>query len=88
MTVVSSDWMKKFSVFTHLHDGSSMLFQDKLLKAVEPYNEQLTAEEKERNQHSPCLLYTYDDQVAASHTYRSPCPGSTMFPDIVNCKSK
>ena len=47
--------------FTHL--VVVCLFQNVLLMAVEQYNEQLTAEEKERNQQSLCLSYTYDGQV-------------------------
>uniref|UniRef100_A0A4W6BRF0 5'-3' exoribonuclease 1 n=1 Tax=Lates calcarifer TaxID=8187 RepID=A0A4W6BRF0_LATCA len=52
-----------------------------LLAAMEPYNHQLTKEEKARNRHTECAVYSYDEEI--DFTYASPLP--QLFPDIIHC---
>lgn len=52
-----------------------------LLAAMEPLNHKLTKEEKARNQHSECALYSYDPDV--DFTYTSSLP--QLFPNIFHC---
>lgn len=52
-----------------------------LLAAMEPRNHKLTKEEKARNQHSECALYSYDPDI--DFTYTSSLP--QLFPNIFHC---
>ncbi|XP_076358060.1 5'-3' exoribonuclease pacman isoform X2 [Tachypleus tridentatus] len=52
--------------------------EKKLLSSMEPLEELLTVEEKQRNRHGPHLLYTYKEKSFG--TYLSSLPGH--FPDI------
>ncbi|XP_030607543.1 5'-3' exoribonuclease 1 isoform X2 [Archocentrus centrarchus] len=52
-----------------------------LLGAMEPCNSKLTKEEKARNRHTECAVYSYDSEIDV--TYTSPLP--QLFPDIVHC---
>lgn len=52
-----------------------------LLAAMEPYNHRMTKEEKARNRHTECAVYSYDHE--ADFTYPSNLPH--LFPDIVHC---
>uniref|UniRef100_A0A4W6BWD5 5'-3' exoribonuclease 1 n=1 Tax=Lates calcarifer TaxID=8187 RepID=A0A4W6BWD5_LATCA len=55
-----------------------------LLAAMEPYNHQLTKEEKARNRHTECAVYSYDEEI--DFTYASPLP--QLFPDIIHCHAR
>ncbi|XP_066564955.1 5'-3' exoribonuclease 1 isoform X2 [Amia ocellicauda] len=55
--------------------------EKRLLSAMEPYNQFLTKSEKERNRHSECCLYYYDQDT--DFQYPSPLPDK--FPHITNC---
>uniref|UniRef100_A0A8C6NZN7 5'-3' exoribonuclease 1 n=1 Tax=Nothobranchius furzeri TaxID=105023 RepID=A0A8C6NZN7_NOTFU len=55
-----------------------------LLAAMEPFNHKLTNEEKARNRHSECDLYSYDGDL--DFTYNSSLPH--LFPSIINCHVK
>ncbi|XP_040911362.1 5'-3' exoribonuclease 1 isoform X2 [Toxotes jaculatrix] len=52
-----------------------------LLAAMEPNNHKLTKEEKGRNCHSECAVYSYDGEL--DFTYTSTLPH--LFPNIVHC---
>uniref|UniRef100_A0A3Q3IY83 5'-3' exoribonuclease 1 n=1 Tax=Monopterus albus TaxID=43700 RepID=A0A3Q3IY83_MONAL len=52
-----------------------------LLAAMEPYTNKLTKEEKARNRHTECTVYTYDKEI--DYKYTSTLP--QLFPDIVHC---
>ncbi|XP_061652278.1 5'-3' exoribonuclease 1 isoform X1 [Phyllopteryx taeniolatus] len=52
-----------------------------LLAAMESCNYKLTKEEKARNHHSECALYTYEDEI--DFTYLSTVP--QLFPNIIHC---
>ncbi|KAG7525653.1 5-3 exoribonuclease 1 [Solea senegalensis] len=52
-----------------------------LLAAMEPCNYKLTKEEKSRNRHTECAVYSYDGE--ADFTYTSLLP--QLFPDIIHC---
>ncbi|KAM9718686.1 5'-3' exoribonuclease 1 [Menidia menidia] len=52
-----------------------------LLAAMEPFNEKMTQEEKNRNRHTECAVYSYDPEVDI--TYPSSAP--QLFPDITHC---
>ncbi|CAJ1071465.1 '-3' exoribonuclease 1 isoform X1 [Xyrichtys novacula] len=52
-----------------------------LLAAMEPCNHNLTKEEKARNRHSECAVYSYDPEV--DFTYISIL--QHRFPDIIHC---
>uniref|UniRef100_A0A3P9IN13 5'-3' exoribonuclease 1 n=1 Tax=Oryzias latipes TaxID=8090 RepID=A0A3P9IN13_ORYLA len=53
-----------------------------LLAAMEPYNHKLTKEEKDRNGHKECAVYSYDPEI--DFTYTSTLP--QLFPNIVHCR--
>ncbi|KAM8726822.1 5'-3' exoribonuclease 1 isoform 1-T1 [Acanthopagrus schlegelii] len=52
-----------------------------LLAAMDPCNHKLTKQEKARNCHTECAVYTYDQE--ADITYSSSLP--QLFPDIIHC---
>ncbi|XP_035984960.1 5'-3' exoribonuclease 1 [Fundulus heteroclitus] len=52
-----------------------------LLAAMEPFSHKLTKEEKARNRHSECAMYSYDPDM--DFTYTSSLP--QLFPNIVHC---
>lgn len=52
-----------------------------LLAAMEPCNSKLTKEEKARNRHTECAVYTHDAEM--DFNFASSLP--KMFPDIVHC---
>uniref|UniRef100_A0A8C4E982 5'-3' exoribonuclease 1 n=1 Tax=Dicentrarchus labrax TaxID=13489 RepID=A0A8C4E982_DICLA len=52
-----------------------------LLAAMEPCNHKLTKEEKARNRHTECAVYSYDHET--DYAYASQLP--QLFPDIVDC---
>ncbi|MED6284330.1 5'-3' exoribonuclease 1, partial [Characodon lateralis] len=52
-----------------------------LLAAMEPFTNKLTKEEKARNRHSECAMYSYDPDMI--FTYTSSLP--QLFPNIVHC---
>ncbi|XP_068197322.1 5'-3' exoribonuclease 1 [Antennarius striatus] len=52
-----------------------------LLAAMEPCNNKLTKEEKARNCHTECAVYSYDPET--DFTYSSSLP--QLFPDIIHC---
>ncbi|XP_047224716.1 5'-3' exoribonuclease 1 isoform X2 [Girardinichthys multiradiatus] len=52
-----------------------------LLAAMEPFTNNLTKEEKARNRHSECAMYSYDPDMI--FTYTSSLP--QLFPSIVHC---
>lgn len=52
-----------------------------LLAAMELYNHKLTKEEKARNRHTECAVYSYDKEI--DFMYPSILP--QQFPDIVHC---
>ncbi|XP_047445399.1 5'-3' exoribonuclease 1 [Mugil cephalus] len=52
-----------------------------LLAAMELNNDKLTKEEKARNRHTECAVYTWDGEV--DFTYASALP--QLFPDIIHC---
>ncbi|XP_072220368.1 5'-3' exoribonuclease 1 [Leuresthes tenuis] len=53
-----------------------------LLAAMEPCNDKLTKEEKARNRHTECAVYSFDPEVDCP--YSSPLP--QLFPDISHCR--
>uniref|UniRef100_A0A8C4EAQ6 5'-3' exoribonuclease 1 n=1 Tax=Dicentrarchus labrax TaxID=13489 RepID=A0A8C4EAQ6_DICLA len=55
-----------------------------LLAAMEPCNHKLTKEEKARNRHTECAVYSYDHET--DYAYASQLP--QLFPDIVHCHSR
>uniref|UniRef100_A0A8D3B2I1 5'-3' exoribonuclease 1 n=1 Tax=Scophthalmus maximus TaxID=52904 RepID=A0A8D3B2I1_SCOMX len=55
-----------------------------LLAAMEPCNHKLTKEEKARNCHTECEVYTYDGEM--DFPYTSPLPH--LFPDIIHCHAR
>ncbi|XP_034558490.1 5'-3' exoribonuclease 1 isoform X2 [Notolabrus celidotus] len=52
-----------------------------LLAAMDPYNDKMTKEEKARNCHTECAVYSHDAEV--DFPYNSNLP--QLFPDIVHC---
>uniref|UniRef100_H2SH04 5'-3' exoribonuclease 1 n=1 Tax=Takifugu rubripes TaxID=31033 RepID=H2SH04_TAKRU len=52
-----------------------------LLAAMEPWNHQLTKQERSRNCHTECAVYSYDPE--ADFKYSSTLP--QLFPDIIRC---
>lgn len=52
-----------------------------LLAAMDPCNHNLTKQEKARNCHTECAVYTYDQE--ADVTYSSSL--LQLFPDIIHC---
>uniref|UniRef100_A0A3B3H643 5'-3' exoribonuclease 1 n=2 Tax=Oryzias latipes TaxID=8090 RepID=A0A3B3H643_ORYLA len=56
--------------------------EKRLLAAMEPYNHKLTKEEKDRNGHKECAVYSYDPEI--DFTYTSTLP--QLFPNIVHCR--
>ncbi|KAK2895723.1 5'-3' exoribonuclease 1 isoform X2 [Channa argus] len=52
-----------------------------LLAAMEPYTHKMTKEEKSRNCHTECAVYSYDKEI--DFNYPSTLPH--LFPDIVHC---
>ncbi|XP_070775149.1 5'-3' exoribonuclease 1 isoform X1 [Enoplosus armatus] len=52
-----------------------------LLAAMDPCNHKLTKEEKARNCHTECAVYSYDHEIDC--TYNSTLPH--LFPDIIHC---
>lgn len=59
----------------------SVLAQRCLLAAMEPWNDQLTKQERSRNRHTECAVYTH--QKEADFKYSSTLP--QIFPDIIHC---
>ncbi|XP_041847708.1 5'-3' exoribonuclease 1 isoform X2 [Melanotaenia boesemani] len=55
-----------------------------LLAAMEPCNNKLTKEEKARNCHTECAVYSYDHEE--DFTYTSALPH--LFPDIIHCRAR
>uniref|UniRef100_A0A3B4YZ42 5'-3' exoribonuclease 1 n=1 Tax=Seriola lalandi dorsalis TaxID=1841481 RepID=A0A3B4YZ42_SERLL len=55
-----------------------------LLAAMEPYSHKMTKEEKSRNCHTECAVYSYDSEL--DFTYTSTLP--QLFPDIVHCHAR
>uniref|UniRef100_M4AV83 5'-3' exoribonuclease 1 n=1 Tax=Xiphophorus maculatus TaxID=8083 RepID=M4AV83_XIPMA len=55
-----------------------------LLAAMEPFSSELTREEKARNRHSECAMYSYDPDM--DFTYASSLP--QLFPNIVHCHAR
>lgn len=55
--------------------------QKRLLEAMAACNHSLKEEERQRNQHSECLMCWHD--AGTEFTYPSPWPGK--FPDIRHC---
>ncbi|XP_037132370.1 5'-3' exoribonuclease 1 isoform X1 [Syngnathus acus] len=55
-----------------------------LLAAMESCNYKLTKEEKDRNNHTECALYTYDHEK--DFTYLSTIP--QLFPNIIHCHAR
>ncbi|XP_053186193.1 5'-3' exoribonuclease 1 isoform X1 [Scomber japonicus] len=55
-----------------------------LLAAMEPCNHKLTKEEKARNCHTECAVYTYDPEIDFSYSSSLP----QLFPDIVHCHAR
>uniref|UniRef100_A0A674PK61 5'-3' exoribonuclease 1 n=1 Tax=Takifugu rubripes TaxID=31033 RepID=A0A674PK61_TAKRU len=55
-----------------------------LLAAMEPWNHQLTKQERSRNCHTECAVYSYDPE--ADFKYSSTLP--QLFPDIIRCHVK
>ncbi|CAK6970920.1 '-3' exoribonuclease 1 isoform X1 [Scomber scombrus] len=55
-----------------------------LLAAMEPCNHKLTKEEKARNCHTECAVYTYDPEIDSSYSSSLP----QLFPDIVHCHAR
>uniref|UniRef100_A0A3B4U7B4 5'-3' exoribonuclease 1 n=1 Tax=Seriola dumerili TaxID=41447 RepID=A0A3B4U7B4_SERDU len=55
-----------------------------LLAAMEPYSHKMTKEEKSRNCHTECAVYSYDSEL--DFTYASTLP--QLFPDIVHCHAR
>nr|XP_039266984.1 5'-3' exoribonuclease 1-like isoform X1 [Styela clava] len=58
--------------------------EERLLSAMEPCLKKLNKAEKERNQHSGCQLYTFDDNL--DFYVKSSLAGH--FPNIAHCKTK
>ena len=58
--------------------------EDRLLEAMNPLMSHLTADEKKRNSHGPCIEYTYS-RSQKEYTFRSPWP--EKFPDVPVCKA-
>ena len=54
--------------------------QKRLLDAMKSVENQLKPDEKSRNAHGPCLLYSYTSDM--QETFRSMSPA--VFPDIIN----
>ncbi|MEQ2267147.1 5'-3' exoribonuclease 1, partial [Xenotaenia resolanae] len=52
-----------------------------LLAAMEPFTNKLTKEEKARNRHSECAMYSYDPDMIFTYTSSMP----QLFPNIVHC---
>ncbi|XP_037642996.1 5'-3' exoribonuclease 1 isoform X2 [Sebastes umbrosus] len=55
-----------------------------LLAAMEPYNHKMTKEEKARNCHTDCAVYTYDQEIDVPYSSNLP----HLFPDIIHCHVK
>uniref|UniRef100_UPI0037E9C2BE 5'-3' exoribonuclease 1 isoform X2 n=1 Tax=Semicossyphus pulcher TaxID=241346 RepID=UPI0037E9C2BE len=55
-----------------------------LLAAMDPCNERLTKEEKARNRHTECAVYSHDPEL--DFMYNSTLP--QLFPDIVHCHAR
>ena len=60
-------------------------FQERLLKAMEPQQSQLTAEEQQRNAAGTTLIMKYNGEMKP-YTYPSSLVGK--FPDIIKCQTK
>nr|XP_060623773.1 5'-3' exoribonuclease 1 isoform X1 [Anolis sagrei ordinatus] len=58
--------------------------EKQLLEAMEPCNKLLTAEERQRNRHSECIMYLYDKDL--DFQYLSPWP--EKFPAIERCHTR
>ncbi|XP_061492908.1 5'-3' exoribonuclease 1 isoform X2 [Rhineura floridana] len=58
--------------------------EKRLLEAMEPCNKLLTAEERQRNRHSECLMCLYDKDT--EFQYLSPWP--EKFPSIERCHTR
>uniref|UniRef100_A0A8C5PDK7 5'-3' exoribonuclease 1 n=1 Tax=Leptobrachium leishanense TaxID=445787 RepID=A0A8C5PDK7_9ANUR len=58
--------------------------EKRLLEAMEPCNEVLADEERERNQHSECFKYWYDKEV----DFKYPSPWPQKFQNIEQCHSR
>ncbi|XP_031697608.1 5'-3' exoribonuclease 1-like, partial [Anarrhichthys ocellatus] len=52
-----------------------------LLAAMDPFNDKMTKEEKARNRHIECAVYSYDPEKDCSYVSNLP----ELFPDIVHC---
>lgn len=52
-----------------------------LLAAMESCDHKLTKEEKSRNHHTECVLYTYEPETDFRYTSTLP----QLFPDIIHC---
>ncbi|XP_075935977.1 5'-3' exoribonuclease 1 isoform X1 [Anarhichas minor] len=52
-----------------------------LLAAMDPFNDKMTKEEKARNRHIECAVYSYDPKKDCSYVSNLP----ELFPDIVHC---
>ncbi|XP_068593767.1 5'-3' exoribonuclease 1 [Cebidichthys violaceus] len=52
-----------------------------LLAAMEPFNDKMTKEEKARNRHIECAVYSYDPENDCLYASNLP----QLFPDIVHC---
>ena len=55
-----------------------------LLAAMEPCNNNMTKEEKGRNCHTECAVYSYDKERDVPYTSSLP----ELFPDILHCHSR
>lgn len=51
---------------------------------MELHNHKLTKEEKARNRHTECAVYSYDKEI--DFTYLSSLP--QLFPNIVHCHAR
>lgn len=60
-------------------------FQERLLKAMEPQQSQLSAEEQQRNAAGTTLIMKYNGEMKP-YTYSSSLVGK--FPDIIKCQTK
>ncbi|XP_028987929.1 5'-3' exoribonuclease 1 isoform X2 [Betta splendens] len=56
----------------------------RLLAAMELYNHKLTKEEKARNRHTECAVYSYDKEIDFPYTSSLP----QLFPNIVHCHAR
>lgn len=65
------------------HNNMCVVFVEQrcLLAAMEPFNDKMTKEEKARNRHTECAVYSYDPEQDCMYTSSLP----QLFPDIVHC---